>query len=274
MRSVDVLFVIDNSDSMAAWQTAVKDNTQLFMEQFSKVANLDTKFGLISTTTADDPYVGFKNSLALNDPALISKFQAAVTRLGLGGDGLEKTFIPVKKALSQYPSFHRVDALLALIVISDGPEQSYLGDFGYAPMYLSDFIRYMKQTTGGDHNVLGYGAFGPQPQCTQTDDPWMWNNSAYQRFIDAFSGKWFSICSPAFGQDLAGLANDLIQHSYSARVSLVGTPDFPTIVVRNNGNILDPSYYVVSPAQMTLTFSDFSFARSGDQITVTYFLRP
>jgi hypothetical protein len=153
------------------------------------------------------------------------------------------------------------ETVLALITITDADEQSRIG--------ADDLLAFL--ASKGRTQVLGYGAFAPVDVCPPDGElPLPWKGSRYQQFIDRVKGKWFPLCTPDFGEQLALIADDLVDHAYSASLPLQGDPDLKTLTVTYEGRALSPSLYRYDSASNSLSFADFSFAASGGKIIVSY----
>ncbi len=268
---VDILWVIDNSGSMAPYQQKVRDNTSLFIDQFISIPNLDWKMGLISTDTADVPYVGFTVSTQLNhsstDPAGI--FRAAVARLGTAGSGIEKMYTPVTQALSN--PFIRPNAFLALMVVSDTEEQS--------SVTTSSFVNSLLALKGSLSRVLSYLVLGPTNLgCTATDMTWSYEGSRYQQFQMATNGKFYLLCSPNFSSNLLSFTDDLI--TKSATTKLPFTPGgTPTIISVSRNHVLLPQgehsnggVWTYDALNGFIILTNASAYSGGDEIEVEYTL--
>lgn len=231
---VDILWVIDNSGSMDPYQQAVIKNTNSFMNNFTK-GSIDWKMGLISTSDYEDPYVGF-TALDILDKSTanpVGVFQKAVGRLGTWGDVVEKFFDPTLKALKNY-SFLRSDAFLAMIVISDEPEQSNIS----ASTFYSELSK-LKDPS----KMLLYGIFAtydiPGIQCS---GGFAYNTSEYNKIMQTMNGTLFDLCGPDFGTTLSSLGQNLAQKIavLSSRIVLEDRPLFGTISLTYKGQVLPP----------------------------------
>lgn len=140
-RKLDVLFVIDNSGSMGPVQNKVVQSIPRFVNEF-KENGYDFRMA-VTTTDAyyGDQFSGAGCSLChesqsafrgsprfvdQNTPQLIEKFVANIN-VGISGSGDERAFSSFKAAL-QSPmnaSFHRPEAYLAVIIISDEEDFSH-----------------------------------------------------------------------------------------------------------------------------------------------------
>lgn len=148
-RKLDVLFVVDNSGSMSSSQTNLANNFSSFIDRFiSKgydfkiaVATTDAFYGeqfltsscslcnanqarFRSGVTPTPVYVIDKNNfdlgLTFEVNRLKSEFSSNVT-VGITGSGDERAFSSIKAVLnsSLNSGFHRTDAYLAIVIVSD-----------------------------------------------------------------------------------------------------------------------------------------------------------
>lgn len=167
-RKLDVLFVVDNSGSMSSSQSALATNFPSFIDYFK---NKGYDFRLAVTTT--DVYYGSQfvsNGCSLcnveqtrfrsgtnpkiyvldnNTPNLETAFSQNVA-VGTSGSGDERAFSSFEGALSSSLNvgFHRSDAYLAVIIISDEE------DFSHDDINLNE--SYTQPTL---HTVASYKSF-------------------------------------------------------------------------------------------------------------------
>lgn len=140
-RKLDVLFVVDNSGSMRTSQTNLANNFPSFINYF-KTKGYDFR---IAVTTTDayygDQFVSSGCSLCNvgqtefrgnpkfvdnNTPNLEATFGANI-QVGTAGSGDERAFSSFKAALgsSLNTNFHRRDAFLSVIIVSDEEDFSH-----------------------------------------------------------------------------------------------------------------------------------------------------
>lgn len=159
-RKLDVLFVVDNSGSMSSSQQSLANNFSSFIDRFiSKGYNFK-----IAVTTTDAFYGGqFINTGCSICNANQARFRSGVTptpvyvidanqydltlqserdrlksefslnaKVGVNGSGDERAFSSFKTALSSSlnANFHRSDAFLAVILVSDEEDFSQGADDG------------------------------------------------------------------------------------------------------------------------------------------------
>jgi len=283
--AADILWVIDNSGSMDAHQQDVINNTQVFMDQFTKTAQLDWKMGLISTDASEKPFVGFTKTdlVTWQDPSAATVFQNAVNQMGTSGSGIEQSFIPLMVQLTAYPDFIRPFAQLVIVIVTDAPEQSdnlqeINGAFNRTvdPPEFIDFITKIK----GDLNLVHtYGVFGAQDfNCPQTDDFWNFKGSRYEALINATRGKTYRLCDPDFGKLLTEMGKDIVQTVVTPRIQLKKRPVTSTIHVTFGGKDLpggtldQGGVWIYDFDLNSIIFNNLNFADTDPNadVTVTY----
>ncbi len=271
---VDILWVIDNSGSMGSYQQEVIRNADLFIQEFVKKSKiLDWKMGLVSTDEYEQPYLGFTPGSTLDkstaDPVKV--FGAAVGKLGTFGSGIEKPFSCTQKALNNNPTFLRKGAILALILLTDAEEQSYIPG--------KDFLTFLGQQKGGNlKQVVYYGVLGPTDwNCPSSDSYWKFVNSPYEVLRQGLGGKDFPLCSPTFGTNLADMGKDLVKRVTSPRIQLTKRPQVGTLKVSWKGNELPGGpkelggFWTYDFDLNAVVFPDLDFAPGDDEEVVITF---
>ncbi len=265
---VDILWLIDNSPSMGTAQQLVSDNTRIFMNEFTKAGPLRWRMGMISTTEADQPYVGFTPADALNfqTPDAVTKFQQAVGRLGENGDTTEKTYTPVLNALHQFPDFLRPNAYLALIIVTDEEEQS--------DVTTNDFLNQIKALKANSlGHFLTYGIFSDRSAgCPGS----AYNGGKYPDLISQTHGKTYPLCSSNFGLLLSQLGADLVSKigTVSNKVVLSDRPIVSTIEVYYAGQKLrsgPTGQWIYNPIDNVIVVTDSSILTSNNhQVRIVF----
>jgi hypothetical protein len=121
-EEVDILMVVDNSNSMAPYQAKLAVNFDSFVEYFYK-ANVDYRLGL-TTTDNDRPDAG-----ALVGPVITPETPDAdvvwadMVNVGTGGSGHEMGLATAEKGLAN-PDFLRQEASLSILMVSDEDDSS------------------------------------------------------------------------------------------------------------------------------------------------------
>lgn len=259
-NQLDILWVIDNSGSMSSHQQNVIANMDRFITSLTAKSSLDWRSGLISTSVDDEPFGGFKSGdmLEYSDPGVAAKFKAAVAKLGTNGDATEKTFEPVMKALTNYPRFLRPSAALALIVISDAPEQSKID--------VGAFVQFLQRAKGNLSSIYFYGFLNPSDWCTSTDEAFTWAGNPFEILNKQLKGQIYKLCDPNFSNNLSDLGKNLGQELSSFRIYLKDIPRIGTIRVTYNGQPLmggpkdKGGFWTYRIDINAIEFSDLSFA--------------
>ena len=261
-NQLDILWVIDNSGSMGTHQKNVIANMDQFITALSSSSNLDWRSGLISTSQGEPPYAGFDSTSMLEsrDPIVGARFKAAIRKLGIGGDSEEKMFQPIEDVLTKYPNFLRPNAGLAIIVISDAPEQS-------GPNFAADqFVQYIRKAKGNLDQVFFYGFLNPVDWCTPTDDTWKWAGSPFERVNKLMKGQIYKLCDPKFANNLTDLGRDLSREFLSSRIFLKDRPRVSSIQILHQGKKIQGGardtggFWTYRADLNAVEFSDLSFA--------------
>lgn len=189
-RKLDVLFVIDNSGSMATSQAQLASHFPSFINYF-KTKGYDFKIAITTTDTyyaeqfvgqcvgqCDASYAKF-HATALsgqspvyvidnNTPNLEQVFSSNVV-VGTSGSGDERAFSSLHAALESNlnTGFHRSDAYLSIIIVSDADDFSHadpsLNESYSQPTLVAvdDYVTYLNTFTGGqpttDYSVSTIG---------------------------------------------------------------------------------------------------------------------
>lgn len=228
-KSVDVLWVIDNSGSMAGIQNNIKVNSKLFMQDFIKDKFLNWKMGLISTDLSEDPYVGFRTPLDLTTKDPVTVFSNAVASLGTNGAYDEYVFRNIERMFFDptWNLFFRADAHLAIIMVTDEEEQS--------KMPAQDLINFVRANMKTDKILRFYGAFdfGDLPGCSSG---WIkYKGSPFEDAINKTGGMVLSACDKQFGKGMAAIGKDIVNFAQTPFIVLNERPVIESIVVSYKG---------------------------------------
>ena len=209
-HKVDILFVIDNSNSMAAHQANLRKNLGSFTRTFGANSNIDFHIGMVtvfdplfvkpSEPGHDRPFyqpVGQLHELV--DPSTNQKLQVNYVNSGTdnnpigsyvnvlgrtlnigiqdyrkGGPQFEEIFTPIAASMSQVvnPGFYRSDAHMAVIILTDAEESDKQTSLTGPKLYEQ-----MLGFKHGDPKLIStYGVLGiqdpahPNKYCNQDDD--------------------------------------------------------------------------------------------------------
>ena len=203
--NVDVLWVVDNSDSMVEEQQALADSFQDFYKFISNTASFH--IGVISTDVHNPDHRG----RLLGNPKIITQdtenaeevFRQNVN-VGIGGTGNEQGFTAAHLALSEplistyNAGFLQEDAHLFIIFVSDEDD----GSFGEVKYYLRVFEQI--KGVGNDGTIKAAAVVGDVPevpeQCRveKNVDP----GERYAELAEKSGGIVLSICDDNFAANL------------------------------------------------------------------------
>ncbi len=263
---IDILWVVDNSGSMATIQDNIITNADLFMQNFIKNNFMKWKMGVISTDRAEVPYVGFSNVLGNKTPPsqAIELFTNAISGLGIDGSPYELVFYNVMRMITdpQYTTFFRPDAHLAIIMVTDEEEQSE-GEYGSA-YNAASVLNGLTAYKDAGSIIRFYGAFdfGDLKNCQYNRAEYA--NSPFEKIINLSGGKYMSACTPDFGKNLASIGKDILSMVDTPSITLKDRPKIETIEVYYN-DILLPSgkegvgYWYYSEYYNTINFYNMDF---------------
>ena len=250
-NKIDILFVIDNSGSMSSIQENVASNAEVFMRQFALNSLLDWKIGIVSTDSTEAPYLGFKTPFSsklvdIADPLtfdrVVSTFASTVRSLGTNGSASEYVFYNAIRAFDEWngtitPTFLRSGAHLAVIMITDEPEQS-LNQYG--SLYtVNNMLNNLTMRLASRSILRFYGAFKLKglADCTSYDD---FQGSPYDEIIEATAGLAISACINDFGIQLARIGEDILTFAKTPRIALKNRPVIDSIELIYRGEPLKP----------------------------------
>jgi hypothetical protein len=195
----DFLFVIDNSCSMAEEQASLAANLQTFIDV---VAGVDADYHIAVITTDSPTFKGPVITPLTPNPAGAFAAQASVGTNGGAEQGLYQAdrALTTGAAKPGDPSgFWRDDALLALIFLSDEPDQSTSKSDA---QYTADWV-----ALKGDPALLrAHAIAGPVPGGCATAAA----GTGYDVVVSLTGGQFLSICAPDWGTTLSTIAQESI----------------------------------------------------------------
>jgi hypothetical protein len=270
---VDVLFVIDNSQSMDMHQNKLANNIDSFVKAFSANESLDYHIGVISVFDSHRQGPGSKHPNAKprgelfafngidknlpqnfytrkhNDPSqLEALLKIGVLSLEKGGPEREESFSPLIAALSEPMlssatnfGFYRPDAHLVVIFITDAADAS----LNLTPGQVYDFILNLKQGDKKKIHTFGVLADRNNRECDKVDpslhDPLNYavNSGKPDTIIDFISisrGRKLSICSEDYGPMLSAMGKEIEVKATHQSVFLDTIPEPSTLCICKMGD--------------------------------------
>ncbi len=231
---VDILWVVDNSESMEEEQSNLAGNFDSFIS-FIDTSRINYHIGVVSTDMDDPAHSGRLQGAPKvidNDTPNPQAAFAANVQVGISGGGNEMGLFAAHEALSEplisdpasNAGFLRPTASLAIIFVSDEDDKSF-GDVEY-------FIRFFGtlKGIGNERKVIISAIVGPVPDGCSGADGMARSGDRYHELVQALGETTASICSNAFADDLQQLG--LTVASLSRKFELSRDPDPDTVVVR------------------------------------------
>ena len=207
-RSVDILFVVDDSGSMGSHQQSLAKNVALFTQAIIANQILDYHIGVVSSTMSSQGGVlrGSPNYVTRTTPNAATVLQANM-QPGTSGDTDEKFYEPIKAALTPpqvggvNAGFFRPDAYLAIVIITDTEDWSNVTGKDFYQMLLN-----LKR--GDPTKVLVYAAYSSSKDTTCGHDDAQ--RGILEGLFKESNAKTFGLCDPDFGVKLGALGVDLV----------------------------------------------------------------
>ena len=287
--SIDILFIIDDSQSMGMIQDLLAKNADLFIDRFLNIRFIDYHIGVTTSSTSDIlitdrfdtseeqkvPSIVYDGSLAkcqiFSGSQLIelnyvdrktpeaSQCLREMMQVGAEGTGPEQFFNIPSLTLSEQratknSSFYRPEAHLAIIAITNSFDQS---DFSSKRAY-----QFLLDLKNGDKEKLHYAAgivTLPMPQYDCKEEERLPLNFMELLYFFGDRGYQFNLCKFNYGKDLAHFAKHLVDAVLS--ISLERLPNVNTIKVRytNKGKTRfiprGPTGWTYDPKNNTLHLS-------------------
>ncbi len=271
VKEVDILWLVDNSSSMAEEQNGIAANLGVFLEYFVG-SGLDYHIGVISTDMVDPWHRGRlqeKRGLRWIDMNTDDAFgvMGEMTRLGTSGSGDEKGRDPIWRSIEVYgdtdnAGFYRASAGFHVVAISDEEDSSVaIGE--------DEFIEWMRALKLTDSDLTFSSIVSPAPICDGANDPGL----EYIRYTQALGGTYWPICDDDWAAvlDILGLeASGMGREFFLSALPVPGTIEVN--VTENNGIVLafdEDDDWVYSDARNSITFVTF-VPSPWSEVKVTY----
>ena len=285
---VDILWVVDNSQSMADEQAKIAERFDEFVTGINE-AGVDWHIGVISTDLDNEDEAG----LLLGDPSVLTlktedyryRFQEMV-QVGIGGSDMEKGIDAAYKALSQprvsgvNDGFRRDGAMLMINYFSDendcSDRDNLWGIEDDEPCYnhpgllvpVVQLIDDYRELVSSGERLIVSAIVGPEISAgCEGAKP----GSRYQTMADAFGGFKGNICDTSFGEIMAelglqagGMKTSFILKNFAVESTIeVWIDDEPSLPDPDHGWTYDSQYHV-------LHFQGDGIPARGSRIQVEY----
>ncbi len=304
-KKIDILWVIDNSGSMATSQSNLINNFQSFIGRFTQY-NYDFRMAVTTTDAWEKQFIPGSQKAKFRDGAVLTGGQPSThsgvfvmdkntpdistvfetnLRQGTIGNGDERALESIYQTLSNETfnttlGFRRTDAFLAVIIVSDEDDFSnsttgLIENAADPRVYpISKYTDFLDSYTGGTTNGRNYSVNTisvVDQACLDT-----LNNGAqkvslrYQEISDLTGGIKGSICSN-FGTTLQLISDTIIQ--LSSAFKLDREPLVETISVKIDGVIVVQDIsngWTYDATTMVVTFHGSSIPQANSSVSINY----
>lgn len=263
--AVDVLFVVDNSGSMAEEQTNLRSNFEGFMRYFTD-SGLDYHVGVVSTDmdnrqqsgklvqddSGADRYIDASYSAA--DAVASFKQRANLGTLGSADErGKDAAYTALTtEANSTNQGFYREEAVLSIVVISDEIDYS-------RKISNSEFISWMNSLKPEDDQTWFSAIVGPKPRgCSSANGDAM-AGDGYLEIVDGVGGIDYSICEEDFSsvlEELGMQAAGLKREFFLTEVPVIDTLKV-SVTTDGDTRKFDESEWTYDGVRNSVTFASF-----------------
>lgn len=256
--AVDVLFVIDNSGSMAEEQKNLRDNFESFMRYFTD-SGLDYHVGVVSTDMDNrqesgrlisDGSTRYIDNTSTAQAAVASFRERA--NLGTMGSPDERGKDAAYTALTKESSttnagFYREEAVLSIVVISD--ERDYSRNVSVA-----EFVSWMNSLKPEDEQTWFSSIVGPKGGCSTAEE-----GVGYLEVTRQVGGVDFSICESDYSSVLEELGMQAAGLKREFFLSVVPAPETISVSVTTEGeeDSFKDSEWSYDGVRNSITFQSF-----------------
>lgn len=222
--AVDILFVIDDSCSMADEQQALAANFQAFMAD-AATGIADWRIGVTTTDTfsVQGRLLGTVGNPTVLTPVTpnVQQLFASKVNVGTNGSGYEQPFAAMVAAVTEpnlsgpNAGFLRPRTPLAVIIVTDAEEQS--------PSTPGSYLATLRAAKGGRADLVNVSVVGPFSQQTGCFLDGPVDTGRYSAVVDDSNGVKADICTTDWATDLRAISRAVF--GGQARFTLTGRPD-------------------------------------------------
>ena len=251
-KTVDVLFVVDNSGSMQTHQKNLAAAAPVLVKELMD-QSIDFHAGVV-TTTMDPPWGKEKTpsqGQMLGTPVSIDRSmpnagELLIQRLvpGTDGGGTERHFDAILAALTEplrsggNAGFFRANAGLAVVVLTDADDQSQV-----SPDDFVASLKNIKAATGGAVTIQGLivPSTTPEQECSRNGEE---KPAKIEMAIKALGGEAFSLCAKQYADNIRSIGKSIANVSSKyvgvsgKRIRLPSAPEFETITVTYGSQVI------------------------------------
>lgn len=260
----DVLFVVDDSSSMAEEQARLAGGFDAFVAALPE-NRADYQLGVVTTSVEDPAEAGLLvgGTLPAALPDIVERFRAAVqvgTRGNRDEQGLEAARLAVTP--DRNPGFLRPQARLQIVVLSDEDDQSP-GEVGAILGELAE--------RAGEQGMVVHGIVGDLPRGCASGTSAADAGARYVEAIDATGGIRESLCVEDYGPMLGRLALELSSRLEQFGLAAIPRPD--TLRVDVDGVRIPErgiDGWTFDPGDNAVVFHGWAIPADGSTIEVRY----
>lgn len=256
ITKIDIVWIIDNSGSMARAQTLLSTNMLSFMNIF---LSFPSDFHMLFITT--DEYLPVNGVIIDNstiDPSRVAS--DTINSIGTNGSAIEAGIETLWLFLNTMPEYIREDANLIPIFVSDED------DFSPFPwsFYSSQFYS-IKGPAFAPYGIIGDNPYGCTNNSTGVFALPGWS---YSFLINEWNKKWWSICNEDWGSGMVDVANEIILNS-SYRLSSDNVDTSTIQVWVNSQEVFD--CWVYNETINSVVFDLECVPEEGDTVEISYY---
>lgn len=296
-NKIDIVWVVDNSGSMANLQSNIAANFQSFIQNF---VNKDYDFKIAVTNTeawradflSDPSLAEFKDGDGTNSsgvkfltpdtPDLVNNFLINIQQ-GTSGYGDERPFQSLKQALESplNRGFRREGAFLAVIIVTDEEDFSHDGsnysneDYNFPGLHtVESYKTYLDNLTNSteDFPMHSVSAISIQDaSCLASNTPYGNIATRVQELVSLTDGVQGDVCSSNFSDTLDAIQDQIAVLSTQFLIDRELLPN--TLKVSVNGQAVSKSAengWSYNESNKTLRFHGSAIPPQGADISIQY----
>jgi hypothetical protein len=283
---VDILWVIDDSSSMASEQTLVSEGFQNFIYALAPTDNTGVQMGVITTDMdADNPDRG----ALLGEPAILTQAENFVVNfiqrveVGVDGSDMERGLEAAWFALtdpsvaSRNSGFLRDDANLAVIFVTDendcsdegglpaGAEGRTCYDATDKLVPVNEYVDRFNSLKGEGLYTIAGGILGPSVESGCQDS---WPGHRYSTLIEQTGGVEGNICETDYRGMMTELGNRITGPMTVFTLSEIPIPESIEVVVGDT--VVPEGWWLWDEEYNTIRFDGSYVPEWGSVIYVDY----
>lgn len=275
-NKVDIVMIMDNSTSMLQYQNKFANETPGMLSALNRYG-LDYHIAVVTTdmrpNATGGKFVGSPKYLTNGTSGLTSILQSRVV-VGQAGSDLTRGMDSVKTAMSPTyltgdgAGFFRDDALLAIIVVTNGED--------YSSLAANDYVNYFNALkppldTGARSWTLNFiGVTSISGNCSTSGD-FKEAGLKYMSIADSSGGVKASICETTLSTAVSNVRARIVEILSAYHLDRV--PNLATVVVTLNGAVVPQNAtngWTYDAAQQAIVFHGTYLPGVNDSVKVDF----